>query len=84
MENGTHPHPTTIQRAAAAADCLIRRGIPHAHRNDLIAVIYQALNQAETVIRQEERQRITAEWLTEVIPGEVIQLAAERVAAKAY
>jgi hypothetical protein len=78
------PHPATMKRAAAAADCLIRRGVPRSHRNDLIAVIYQALNEVEGAVRQEERQRITAEWLLEVIPGEVIQLAAERVAAKAY
>lgn len=78
------PHPATMKRAAAAADCLIRRGIPRAHRNDLIAVIYQTLNEVEGAVRQEERQRITAEWLTQVLPAEVIQQAAEQITAQAY
>lgn len=82
MDNGTYLPP--MQRAIQAADCLIRRGVPAPFRNDLIAVIFQAITQTETDTRKIERQSITAEWLTQVLPGDVIQLAAEKVAAQTY
>jgi hypothetical protein len=73
-----------LRQAQEAAGCLIRRGVPTKFKNDLIAVIFQAINQATSEARQNERQTITAEWLTQVLPGEVITMAAEKVAGKAY
>lgn len=83
MDNETS-NLTPMQRAVQAADTLIKRGVPVPLRNDLIAVIYSAISQAEAEARTAERHRVTAEWLCQVLPGEVIREAAERITGQAY
>lgn len=45
---------------------------------EFTAIIDDAQNEA----RREKRRRMTADFLTEVIPGDVLQMAADKVAGR--
>jgi hypothetical protein len=50
----------------------------------MVAVIAVAIHAAETEARVEERQRLTADWLTEIMPADIIHRAAEKVTARQF
>jgi len=71
---------TAIERARRVA----LRLNPNGANNFIIAIVCEAITQAEAEARQEERRRVMAEILAEAVPERVLQLAAELVTGRGY
>ena len=75
---------TAMDRARQVAATLLARGVPVNFQNDIIALVFSQVSEAECFARRKEQVAITADLLIEVIDGRVIQAAAEKVTAKGY
>lgn len=73
---------TPIERARYAALALSQVGYPI--KNEMIAIIAQVISQAETEARNDERRQMAAEKLAEILPGDLLQRAAELATGRAY
>jgi hypothetical protein len=73
---------TPIERARYAALMLSKFGYPI--RNELIAVLAHVITEAETEARNDERRQMAAEKLSELLPGDLLQRAAELATGRGY
>lgn len=73
---------TPIERARYTAQMLSQYGYPV--KNELVAIIAQVISQAETEARNDERRQMAAEKLAEILPGDLLQRAAELATGRAY
>jgi len=73
---------TAMERARYTAQILSKFGYPI--KNELIAVLAHVITEAESEARNDERRQMVAEKLAEILPGDVLQRAAELATGRGY
>ncbi len=75
---------TSLQTAKTIMDYLNEHGLKLPDETTVLAEFTALIDTAQNEARREERRRVTADWLAEVVPGEVLQMAADKVSGREF